>query len=140
MMAAAKGRAAEGGQRWTPMRADVYEALLGQDRPVTAYQIVERLSRKTGRDVKPASVYRSLDALGTLGLAVRIESLNAFTVCRHPNETHQHVFLVCRECGTADELADHDVAKRLRVTAGGQGFRVDRQILELQGACRSCQT
>lgn len=133
-------RAAEEGQRWTEMRAHVYEALLAQESQATAYQLIAVLSEKLKKDLKPASVYRALDALCALGVVVRIESLNAFRACAHPEHQHQHVFLVCDSCGMADEIADHGIGRKLTRDAAEHGFRTARQVLELHGACRGCQT
>jgi Fur family zinc uptake transcriptional regulator len=130
----------EKGHRWTEMREAVFACILNQDKPVTAYQLIDQLSKAQNKDIKPASVYRSLDALCALGMVVKIESLNAFMACVHPEHHHEHVFLVCRTCGSADELADHAVSKKLNADASHQGFKIERQVLELQGACRDCQT
>lgn len=132
--------AAKNGQRWTDMREDVYDALLSHDTPVTAYQLIDFLSQKNGKDLKPASIYRSLDALCGLGVVARIESLNAFRACRHPEHDHQHVFLVCNSCGNTDEIADQGISRKLMQDAAHHGFLTARQVLELHGACRSCQT
>ncbi len=131
-------RAEKQGHRWTPLRADVYAALLDHTTPVTAYKLLEFLSAQHAKDMKPASVYRSLDALCELGLAVKIESLNAFSACRHPEEQHQHVFLVCDGCGHTDEIADHGIAQKLDKDASHHGFRTRRQVLELHGSCKDC--
>lgn len=134
----AAARAEKQGQRWTPMRADVYDGLLEHDLPITAYKLLEYLSAKHGKDIKPASIYRSLDALCMLGLVAKIESMNAFSACRHPEEKHQHVFLVCDGCGHTDELADHGIAAKLTDDAAHHGFRTQRQVLELHGTCKDC--
>lgn len=136
---AAARLAAAQGQRWTSMRADVFEVVLHSPKPISAYEVIEAVSKKTQHNVKPPSVYRSLDALRALGLVIRIESLGAYTACQHPDEDHHHVFLVCQKCGYADELADHSVGKKLSRDAAYRGFRIDKQILELQGHCEACQ-
>ena len=92
------------------MREAVFACILNQDKPVTAYQLIDQLSKAQNKDIKPASVYRSLDALCELGMVVKIESLNAFMACAHPEHHHEHVFLVCH-IGLRDELADHAVSK-----------------------------
>lgn len=140
LLQAAEQMSKEKGHRWTEMREAVFACVLDQDKPVTAYQLIDQLSKKQNKDIKPASVYRSLDALCELGLVVKIESLNAFMACAHPEHHHEHVFLVCRQCGNADELADHSVSKRLSADAIHQGFKIEKQVLELQGSCRDCQT
>lgn len=140
LLRAAEQLSKEKGHRWTEMREAVFSCILNQDKPVTAYQLIDQISEIQQKDIKPASVYRSLDALSTLGLVVKIESLNAFMACAHPDHHHEHVFLVCRSCGSTDELADHSVSKRLNADAAHQGFKIERQVLELQGACQNCQT
>lgn len=140
LLQAAEKMSKEKGHRWTDMREAVFACILDQDKPVTAYQVIDQLSKIQKKDIKPASVYRSLDALCQLGMVVKIESLNAFMACAHPGHHHEHVFLVCRSCGSADELSDHAVSKKLNTDASHQGFKIERQVLELQGACRNCQT
>lgn len=137
---AAERLSKEKGHRWTAMREAVFSAILDQVKPITAYQLIDLISEKQRKDIKPASVYRSLDALCALGFVVKIESLNAFMACTHQGHHHEHVFLVCRACGSADEVIDHSVSKILSADASHQGFKIERQVLELQGACRDCRT
>lgn len=135
----AESAALRSGQRWTAPRAEVYGLLLDRKQPLTAYQLIEALSARLKRDIKPATVYRALEALQGLGLVARIESRNAFAACRHPEVAHTHIFLVCDDCGDTAEVADHDITDRLRQDAASHGFRTHRQILELHGMCRDCQ-
>lgn len=138
LVAYAEKRAAALKQRWTATRAEAYDALLDHDAPITAYALLEYLSQRHGRDIKPASVYRALEALCDIGVVVKIESLNAFRACRHPQDDHQHVFLVCDGCGHTDEIADHGIGARLTTQAAAHGFTTGRQVLELHGYCRDC--
>ncbi|MCK6419047.1 MAG: transcriptional repressor [Alphaproteobacteria bacterium] len=135
----AQDLAAAQGQRWTEARESVYKALLAQGTPATAYALVDYLSaRKRNKALKPMSVYRALEALTDLGLAVRIESLNAYTACQHPHHTHQHVFLICQNCGRAEEIADQSISHTLRQQAATYGFTPSKQVLELHGVCKDC--
>jgi Fur family zinc uptake transcriptional regulator len=141
MLSIAEKMALQKGHRWTAMRKEVMACLLAQTKPITAYQLLEKLAQHLQKTINPPSVYRALDALITLGVVVKIESLNAFVACTHPHHhhNHHHVFLICRQCGTADELVDQQMSKRLSADAKAQGFKIERQILELQGACQNCQ-
>ncbi len=114
------------------MRAQVYEALLDATAPQTAYELVKHLG------VKPTSVYRSIEALIELGLIAKIESLNTFIACQHPDHNHQHVFLVCDHCGKIDEIADHGISTKITTNAATRGFKTSRQILEVHGECLGC--
>ena len=49
------------GEQWTPMRAAVFEALASFDKPASAYDIAEKVSRAQERRVAANSVYRILD-------------------------------------------------------------------------------
>jgi Fur family zinc uptake transcriptional regulator len=109
------------------------------DKPATAYQLLNEVAKRYTRSVQPASIYRSLDALMTLGVVAKIETVNAFTVCKHPHHDHQHVFLVCDNCGRIDEIADQGISGQLQKGAESHGFKPSRQILELHGDCKACQ-
>lgn len=135
----AKDKAELHGHRWTETREQVFITLVEMDAPATAYQLLDEVSRRYNRPVKPASIYRSLTALMTLGVVARIETANAFVVCKHPDHDHQHVFLVCDHCGRIDEIADHGISRQLQKGAESQGFKPSRQVLELHGDCMSCQ-
>ena len=48
---AARNRLTERGEQWTDMRAAVFKALAGFDRPASAYDIAEAVSKAEGRRV-----------------------------------------------------------------------------------------
>ena len=60
------------------MRAAVFEALAGFDKPASAYDIAEAVSKAQGRRVAANSVYRILDLFVGANLARRVESANAY--------------------------------------------------------------
>lgn len=123
----------------TPARRAVLDLLADARRPLAAYTIAERLSAVRGRAVAPIAVYRSLRFLIAKGLVVRLESLNAFVCCAHPDVDHDCVFLLCQRCGRASEIVDHHVRRRLDDDAGAEGFLPARRIIEVQGLCRDCR-
>ena len=130
--------AKETGQRWTANRTSVYTAVLSASKPITAYAVLDKVAAATNTPMKPASIYRALEALCQLELVVKIESLNAYVACHHPHEKHQHVFLVCNDCGNTCEIADQGVGKHLKQQASQHGFSTMRQVLELHGSCNKC--
>ena len=119
------------------MRALILDLLIKADKPVAAYWLIDRL-RTSGKLVAPPTVYRALNALQRAGLAHKVESLSAFTACQHPDHDHQGQFLICSECGSAEELADHDFAERMRENAEEKGFRASHQVVEVIGTCAEC--
>jgi len=74
---AARDRLTHEGEQWTEMRAAVFDALAGFDKPASAYDIAEQVSKSQGRRVAANSVYRILDLFVGANLARRVESANA---------------------------------------------------------------
>lgn len=126
------------GEQWTPLRAAVFAALAGFATPVSAYDLVEAVSRAQGRRLAATSVYRILDVFTAANLATRVESANAFVVNSHPTRHHDCIFLVCDGCGATGHLDDDPAVDRLRAAASATGFRVERPVMELHGRCTAC--
>ena len=117
---AARERLTSRGEQWTDMRASVFEALAGFDRPASAYDIAEAVSNKQGRRVAANSVYRILDLFVGANLARRVESANAYVANAHPDCLHDCIFLICDNCGQAVHI-DDDALVRRRPEGGGIG-------------------
>ncbi|MGN6819815.1 MAG: Fur family transcriptional regulator, partial [Sphingomonas sp.] len=66
------------GEQWTAMRASIFEALAKFDKPASAYDIADAVSKAEGRRVAANSVYRILDLFVGANLARRVESSNAY--------------------------------------------------------------
>jgi Fur family zinc uptake transcriptional regulator len=126
------------GARLTRLRRDVLALLLVAERPLTAYEILERL-RPKDRAATAAGVYRSLEFLTAHRLVHRIESSKAFVACVFPEHVHPSQMLVCRRCGTAVETEDGRVVEAAENLGRRLGFALDRGALELTGLCSSCQ-
>ena len=68
--------AARRGQRLTKIRRKVLRLLLESSEPSKAYDLLANLDGEGS--AKPPTVYRALDFLQDVGLAHKIESLNAY--------------------------------------------------------------
>jgi Fur family transcriptional regulator, zinc uptake regulator len=135
---AARDSLAAQGVQWTDLRETVFDALAGGDRPISAYDIADRVSVLTGRRIAANSVYRILDLFVAHNLAKRVESRNAYVANIHPNCSHDCIFLICDGCGRIDHLDDDSMADRMRSRATATGFVPTRAVLELQGFCAAC--
>lgn len=118
----------------------VLEALNHAEGPISAYGILDVLRQEGIR--APLQIYRALDKLLELGLAHRLESLNAFVACAHAHD-HDHrggttAFAICEDCGKVDEFADQIVNQQLTSWAAGKGFTAERTTIELRGHCGIC--
>ena len=126
------------GEQWTNMREAVFVELAQIDRPASAYVVADNLSKSRGKRVAPNSIYRILDLFVTHGLALRVESANAYLASTHPGDNHDCIFLVCNECGDASHIDDEKVGGAMRELAAGQDFKAERPVLEIRGLCRDC--
>ncbi len=137
--AAAQSALETSGEQWTAMRAAIYAALSTFDKPASAYDIAEAVSKAEGRRVAANSVYRILDLFVTANLARRVESANAYIVNQHPDCVHDCIFLVCDSCGTTTHIDDDALTGQVRAAATGTGFAVARPVIEVRGKCADCE-
>ncbi|MDY7098178.1 MAG: transcriptional repressor [Pseudomonadota bacterium] len=138
LIEAARSSLIKSGEQWTAMREAVFKELAAQERPVSAYDIADNLSKARGKRVAPNSIYRILDVFVSTNLALRVESSNAFLANTHPGCEHDCIFLVCDECGDATHIDDEEVSKAMRALANSRNFRAERPVLEIRGLCRLC--
>ena len=118
-------------------RGAIYNALSKARKPVTAYQLIHVV--RPGASLALPTVYRAPRRLIEEGLAHRLESVNAFVACRM---AHRHrgrtVFMLWRDCGTAEDMIDEPLTEHLRQCAAARCFQIGKATLELQGLCAAC--
>ena len=138
LRSAARDRLVARGEQWTDMRAAVFDSLAGFDRPASAYDIAEAVSKKQGRRVAANSVYRILDLFVNANLARRVESANAYVANAHPDCLHDCIFLICDSCGQAVHIDDDRLSGGVREAAESAGFSARRPVIEVRGTCGEC--
>ena len=127
------------GEQWTAMRASVFTALAGFDKPASAYDIAEAVSKAEDRRVAANSVYRILDLFVGANLARRVESSNAYIANAHPDCLHDCIFLVCDSCGQTVHIDDDHITREVRHAAEVAGFSPERPVIEVRGKCADCE-
>ncbi|MXN65498.1 transcriptional repressor [Stappia sp. GBMRC 2046] len=118
----------------------VFDALSRADQPMSAYSILDQLREDGFR--APLQVYRALDKLIDYGLIHRLECMNAFVACAHP-QCHKAgiiAFAICETCGQVDEFSDDVVSERLAAWADGHRFSPSKTTIEIRGHCAGCAT
>ena len=138
LRSAAKAQLTDAGEQWTGMREAVFDALAGFERPASAYDIAEAVSKAQGRRVAANSVYRILDLFVTANLAMRVESANAYVANAHPGCLHDCIFLICDTCGQTTHIDDDRVTAGVRNAASHAGFAPKRPVIEVRGTCGEC--
>lgn len=125
------------GARFTALRRRVLEIVWRAHAPIGAYEILQLL-QAGGRTGAPPTVYRALEFLLEQGLVHRLDSLNAFMGCAHPERRHISEFLICTSCERVAEIDDARLRGAVEDSANAAGFAVRRLTIELQGLCATC--
>ena len=129
-------RLQEHGYRLTVPRQTITAALRDAGRYCTAQQLYERLR---GRSVGLASVYRTLELLAELGLAMkRAEDGGEASYLYCSPEHHHHV--ICTQCGVVREI-DANFCPGPTVIAAVEAataFRIEQHTLDFHGLCGDC--
>ena len=131
-MALAAQVCATAGERFTKLRAHIFELVLRHDGPVKAYDLLDQLEPEHGSP-KPPTVYRALDFLSRLGLVHRVEALNAYVACDHTHAGHVAEFFICENCKSVTEQSAGD-----HRDCAPDGFSVTRSVIEHYGQCAAC--
>lgn len=125
------------GLQLTPVRRRVLELLLEGHRAMGAYEILDIL-RDEGMGSQPPVAYRALDFLVSHGFAHKVERLNAFVACMHPDQNHTPAFLICRACDAVAEAHADPARGFLGQAVRDTGFVVEQAVVEAVGLCPSC--
>ena len=122
----------------TALRKRVLELLWASGRPTGAYELIEAVKLRDSRPVGPPTVYRALGFLMAQGLVSRIERLNAYVPCVHPERDHDCLFFICSGCRASVELEDPRIRGLLAEDAAILGFVATRRTVEVEGMCAQC--
>ena len=130
-------RLREAGERITPQRLLVADALAIHGRRITAQALYDRLRRRHP-SIGRATVFRTLEALATAGVARRLEQdghVYGYVACRP--EHHHH--LACDRCGRVEEIGEGYVNPVADRVAADLGFEIDDARLDFYGVCADCR-
>ena len=121
----------------TELRRTVLGLVLQAERPLTAYQLLDRL-KETRKRAMPPTIYRALDFLIENKLIHKVESLNAFVPCDAGHHEHAIQFLICNACHQVTEIEDRGISRALDRAAQHKGFKPRGTIVEIDGTCAEC--
>jgi Fur family transcriptional regulator, zinc uptake regulator len=137
-IARAEALCAEANESLTPLRKRVLELLLDAGGPAKAYDLLDGLKSEAGAAAKPPTIYRALEFLTRLGLAHRVESLNAFVACEVGACARATIFLICDSCNGAEEFDAGHALVDVAEAAARDGFSIERTMIEAHGRCAKC--
>jgi Fe2+ or Zn2+ uptake regulation protein len=125
----------ERGRRVTPQRILIHRALTELDRHVSADELLASVSKQLPNASLP-TVYAVLELFEELGVVRRVAAGSGPTLWDPRAEEHQH--LVCRSCGTVEDLDAAVDTRAVTRAARRRGFRADSAELVVSGLCARC--
>lgn len=128
----------ERGIRLTPARRRVLQLLATATGPLKAYAILEAV-RKESPNTAPTAVYRVLEFLQRNGLAIKLNSINAFLL-RPSGPAWSCTFLVCEKCGSVDTIHAPMLPEAFLADVDSGRFAPTSQTLEISGTCSVCRS
>ena len=140
----AEHRCEDSGVKLTNLRRQVLNALLQEDRALSAYELMEVCNRESNEPMPAMSVYRILSFLEEQSLAHKLSSANKYVACSHINCAHQHYrrpqFLICNDCTKVQEVeVSSEALVAMEQVAETAGFHLESRQLELSGICNDCR-
>ena len=140
----AEHRCEDSGVKLTSRRRQVLNALLQEDRALSAYELMEVCNRESNEPMPAMSVYRILSFLEEQSLAHKLSSANKYVACSHITCAHQHYrrpqFLICNDCTKVQEVeVSSEALVAMERVAETAGFHLESRQLELSGICNDCR-
>lgn len=125
------------GERVTPQRVVVADALAAADEQVTAEGLWSRLRRRHP-GIGRATVFRTLETLVATGVARRLEQdghVYGYVACRPQHHHH----LACSICGRVEDIGEAYIRPVAERISAELGFEIDDARLDFYGRCASCR-
>jgi Fur family transcriptional regulator, stress-responsive regulator len=123
------------GYRVTPQRLMIHQTLVELDRHVGAEELLDAVGERLP-NVSLPTVYASLDALEEAGLVRRVAAGRGRALYDSRPVDHHH--LVCRRCGSVEDLETRVSLDSAMASARRHGFVVDGAEVVVHGLCASC--
>jgi len=124
------------GERVTPQRLLIAQALAAADEQLSAQELYDHL-RPEHPELGRATVFRVLEALVSVGAARRLERpghVYAYVSC----DPKHHHHLVCSQCGRVEEIGERFIAELTDSISGRYGFKIEDATLDFYGLCSVC--
>jgi Fur family ferric uptake transcriptional regulator len=136
---AVAGRLQAVGQRLTPNRQALLDALTAAARPLTIPEILDQRP-----DLAQSSAYRNLVVLEEAGVVHRVLGTDEFARWELAEDlAGHHHHLICASCGRVEDVPasaglERSVAAAAAAITRTTGFRTQHHRLDLVGVCESC--
>lgn len=131
------------GLRFTAKRSNVLQLILHEDKPLSAYDIMDAYKTRYNENISAVSIYRMLDFLMHAQFVHKLPGSSQYIACSHIRCQHKHEapkFLICDRCHHVEEVSlGKSLTSELELEVETTGFKLQRLQLELHGLCSRCQ-
>ena len=126
--------------RITKLRKLILEHLCKIEKPITAYELLDRLIQCSApqKRYNIMSVYRILNFLLDNGLIHKIDSNNTYSICCRPGINICQLF-ICQSCSGKIETHKASISHALAKVADHHNFTILSNKIEVLGLCQSCK-
>ena len=127
------------GVRWTNQRQVIVETFITSADHLTVEELHRRV-RALDASVSAATVYRTINMLVEIGVAVKRHFGDGSATFESNLSKHHHDHLVCLSCNKIEEFELQAIEDLQEGVATEHGFHLVHHRLELYGICKTCQT
>ena len=125
------------GDRLTDLRRAIFEILIKSEKPLRAYEIIEKM-REHGKRIHAATIYRILEFLSSNGLVHRVDALNAYIACTKNHTDHPSLLFICSNCSRTAEIDDPELCGSIHKNLIKLGMSSNNDCIEVKGRCENC--
>lgn len=142
IMDSAEAQCQNHGTRLTEKRKNILSSLVGSEKALSAYELIDYYKEAHGEKIPAMSVYRILDFLQDEHLVHKLNLANKFVACSHITCDHAHAvpqFLICNKCSQVKEIAiDRSLVDSLKQNVEDADYQLLNTQIELNCLCLSC--
>jgi Fur family transcriptional regulator, ferric uptake regulator len=125
------------GYRLTPARKAVVEILADSHKALDP-QMVYDLAREKHPELGVMTVYRTLEKLEELGLALRVHQPSGCHAYAAAPQGHQHL-LLCLQCHRVEYFGGDELENLFSAIGSQKNFLIKDHWLQLFGLCDKCK-
>lgn len=124
----------------TPKRQRVLDVLVNAQKPLSAYEIVERYNEAVEKPIHAMSVYRILEFLKSVNLIAHLHSVNKFLAQGDPEVAGNSVrlYVTCQKCCGVQILTLDKITATIQTHIQRLGYQLTSHSLEVSGLCENC--
>ncbi len=123
--------------RLTLPRINVLKIINSSEKPIKAYEILDKLSFII-KNPHPPTAYLAIEFWKKHNFIHRIESLNAYCICQSDHLHSGGQFMICNDCGSVIESHLCKLPEVFKNAIEKKMFTLTNWNLEINGICNKC--